>query len=104
MWIGFAIGLVVGTPQLVRSFRARREPEPTNSRLKLPVTVFMLGVCLTLAITGTAAAFFSVLGSVFLVQIGFIVAGRNPWWMQAWTDKRENVRYSSLPPRDLEID
>ena len=39
-----------------------------------------------------------------LVEIGFILAGRNPWWMQGAMDKREYVRYTSLPPRDLEID
>jgi hypothetical protein len=45
--------------------------------------------------------FFAILGSLLAVQVGFIPAGRNPWWMQDPIDKRERPRYSSGQPRDL---
>jgi hypothetical protein len=95
--------MLIGMAQLVKSFRMRHEPEPPNSRLKLPIMVLMLCGCIALVIVSTSSVLFSILAVVAVVEIGFIVVGRNPWWMQAAIDKREYVRYSS-PPRDLEID
>jgi hypothetical protein len=103
MWIGLGIGVLIGTAQLVRSFGVRHEPEPPNSRLKLPIMVLMLCGCVVLAIVGSSSVLFSILAVVVAVEVGFILAGRNPWWMQGAIDKREYVRYSSSP-RDLEID
>jgi hypothetical protein len=104
MWIGIAITGIVSATQLVKSFRIRHQPEPPNSRLKLPFMILLLAGCAWLVVAGTAPVLFSILAAVVVVGIGFILSGRNPWWMQGAIDKRERVRYTSLPPRDLEID
>ena len=102
MWIGLAIGALIGMGQLVSSFRARHAPEPSNSRLKLPIMILLLGGCVAVAITHTSPVLFSILAAVIAVQIGFVLAGRNPWWMQAAIDKREYGHYTSPPPRNLD--
>jgi hypothetical protein len=104
MWIVMAIVGLLSVAQLIKSFGTRHAPEPPNSRLKLPCMALLLAGCVGLAIDGSSPVLFSILGALVLVEIGFILAGRNPWWMQGAMDKREYVRYTSLPPRDLEID
>lgn len=102
MWIGLAIGAFIGTAQGIKTFRTRHEPEPPNSRLKLPFFMLCFGVLVAFAVGGTSTVVFSVLATVCAVEIGFILAGRNPWWMQAPIDKREYARYQSAPPHDLD--
>lgn len=88
--------------QLAKAFGMRHEPEPPNSRLKLPMLLVVLAVCVALAVTGAGAQaiVFIVLGAIVVVQIGYVQAGRNPWWMQ--DAKRERTRYTAVPPRDIE--
>lgn len=102
MWIGIAIGLAIGSPQLVKRFARRRGPEPPHGRFKLPVTLLLLGASVALAALGQEPLLFTVLALLFTVQVGFILAGRNPWWIQSWLDEREPPRYSSGQPRDLD--
>jgi hypothetical protein len=102
MWLGIAIGLAIGTPELVKRLARRHEPEPPHSRLKLPATLLLLVVCVALAALGEEPLLLAILASLFAIQVGFILAGRNPWRMQGWLDERERPRYSSGPPRDLD--
>jgi Flp pilus assembly protein TadB len=102
MWIGFAIGLAIGTPQLLKRFARRHEPEPRHGRLKLPVTLLLLAACVALAALGVEPLLLAILASLFAIQVGFILAGRNPWWMQDSLDQRERPRYTTDPPRDLD--
>jgi hypothetical protein len=95
--IGLVIGAVLAVPQLVRSYRLRDRPEPPNRRLKLPVMVLLLGGCLALAISGIGTVVLSIFGVVAAVEIGFILAGRNPWWMQSPHDRHESL--SGAPTR-----
>jgi hypothetical protein len=101
MWISLVTVCVITTAQLAKSFSARHEPEPPNSRLKLPFCALALAGCVALAVVGIEPVLFSLAAAILVVQIGFVLAGRNPWWMRAAIDKREYVRYSA-PPRDLE--
>jgi Flp pilus assembly protein TadB len=102
MWIGIAIGLTIATPQLLKRFAHRHEPEPAHGRLKLPTTLLLLVVCVALAALGVEPVLLAILASLFAIQVGFILAGRNPWWMQDSLDQRERPRYSSGQPRDLD--
>jgi hypothetical protein len=101
MWIGLTIGVLAGIVQGINNFRCRRDPEPPNSKLKLPLMLLLLAACVAPAVTGTSPIVFFVLAAVCTVEVGFILVGRNPWWMQGPMDKREYVRYQSAPPRDL---
>jgi hypothetical protein len=47
------------------------------------------------AVSGTWPAFWAVLVVLLLVEIGFVLAGRNPWWMQARLDRRRERRTST---------
>ncbi len=100
MWIGLALFLSLAMG--VKNFRRRHDPEPRNSRFKLPVTLLLLGGCIALAASGTEPVVFSILAAVMVVQIGFVLAGRNPWWMQGAMDRREIARYQSAPLPDLD--
>ena len=102
MWLGIAVGLTITTPQLVKRFARRHEPEPPHGRFKLPATLLLLGASVALTALGDEPLFFAILASLFAIQVGFILAGRNPWWMQGWLDERERPQYSSGPPRDLD--
>jgi hypothetical protein len=102
MWLGFAVGLTIATPPLLKRFARRHEPEPPHGRFKLRVTLLLLAVCVALAALGEESLFFAILASLFAIQVGFILAGRNPWWMQDSLDKRERPRYCTGQPRDLD--
>ena len=103
MWIGLTVGVIAAIVQGSYNFsRFRGDPEPPNSRLKLPLMLLLLAVCIALAASGLSPIVLSILAVICAVEVGFILAGRNPWWMQAPTDKREHVRYQSAPPRDLD--
>jgi hypothetical protein len=47
------------------------------------------------AAAGTWPAFWAVLVVLLLVEIGFVLAGRNPWLMQARLDRRRERRTST---------
>jgi hypothetical protein len=102
MWIGLAIGLLIGGAQLAKAFPRRHEPEPANNRLKLPLMSFLALACAGIAALGIAAVLSIVLAAVCAVEVGFVLAGRNPWWMQSPLDKRAERRYASGQPRDLD--
>ena len=102
MWIGCSVTVLIGVAQGIKNFRRRSEPEPPNSRLKLPLTLLALGGCVALAADGTEPIVLSILAAVLAAQIGFILAGRNPWWLQGAMDRRKFVRYQSAPPHDLD--
>jgi hypothetical protein len=89
MWIGLGIGVLIGGGQLVKAFLSRHEPEPPNNRLKLPIMLLLLGGCIALAVSDEFPVLFAALALLIAVEIPFILAGRNPWWMQAPIDKRE---------------
>jgi hypothetical protein len=100
MWIGLVIGLMGGGAQLVKSFARRGEPEPPNNRLKLPFMSFLGLTCVGIAAFGVAPVLFVLLAVVCTVEVGFVLASRNPWWMQSPLDRRKGSRYSSGLPRD----
>jgi hypothetical protein len=102
MWIGLTIGGVIGAIQLAKAFERRHEPEPPHSRAKLPVTLVLLACTVALAVLGEQPILFAVLALILAVQLGFILAGRNPWWMQGRLDSRTEPRRFSAPPRDLD--
>jgi hypothetical protein len=47
------------------------------------------------AVSGTWPAFWAALVVLLLVEISFVLAGRNPWWMQAHVDRRRERRTSA---------
>lgn len=96
MWIGLVIGGLVGGAQTVKAFARRHEPEPPNSRLKLPIMLLFLGGCIALGASGDFPVLFAAVALLIAIEIAFILAGRNPWWMQGAIDKRE---YQSSPER-----
>ncbi len=95
MLIGVVIGSVMAAVGLSQSFPRRHEPEPPNKRWKLPSLLVMTVIGVTFAVFGTWPAFWAVLVVLLLVEIGFVLAGRNPWWMQARLDKRRERRMST---------
>lgn len=88
MLIGAAVGAIVAAVGLSQSFPRRHEPEPPNSRWKLPSLLVMTVIGLIFAVAGTWLAFWAALIVLLLVEIGFVLAGRNPWWTQAHLDRR----------------
>ncbi|HST33325.1 MAG TPA: hypothetical protein VLJ80_07365 [Solirubrobacteraceae bacterium] len=102
MWLGIAIGLALGIPQLAKRFATRQEPEPRHGRFKLPATLFLLAVSVTLAALDEKPLFFAIFAALLATQVALVLAGRNPWWMQGWLDERERPHYSSGQPRDLD--
>jgi hypothetical protein len=95
MLIGVVIGSVVAAVGLSQSFPKRHEPEPPNGRWKLPSLLVMTVIGVAFAAAGTWPAFWTVLVVLLLVEIGFVLAGRNPWWMQAHVDRRRERRTSA---------
>jgi len=57
---------------------------------------------MTFAVFGEEPLPWAILASLFAIQVGFVLAGRNPGWMQDSLDQRERLRYSSGQPRDLD--
>jgi hypothetical protein len=47
------------------------------------------------AAAGTWPALWELLVVLLLVEIGFVLAGRNPWWMQARIGRRRERRTST---------
>ena len=88
MLTGLVIGTIVAVVGLSQSFPRRHEPEPPNSRWKLPSLIFMAAMCVAFAVVGPWPLFWAALGVGILVEIGFVLAGRNPWWMQGRLDRR----------------
>jgi amino acid transporter len=95
MLTGVVIGLVVAAIGLFQSFPKRHEPEPPNSRWKLPSLIVMTVIGVVFAAVGTWPAFWTALVVLLLAEIGFVLAGRNPWWMQAHVDRRRERRTSA---------
>jgi hypothetical protein len=88
MLTGAVIGAIVAAIGLSQSFPKRHEPEPPNSRWKLPSLVVMTVIGLVFAVSGTWPVLWAGLVVILLVEIGFVLAGRNPWWMQGPLDRR----------------
>lgn len=88
MLTGAIIGAIAAAVGLLRAFPKRHEPEPPNSRWKLPLLVFIVAICLVFMIFGPWPVFWAILAGLFLVEVGFVLAGRNPWWMQGNLDRR----------------
>ena len=88
MLTGLVIGTIVAVVGLSRSFPGRREPEPPNSRWKLPSLVVMAATCVAFTVAGPWPVVWATLVIVLLVEIGFVLAGRNPWWMRSGLDWR----------------
>jgi hypothetical protein len=102
MWTGI-IFAVLGVLQLAQNFASRHDPAPPNSRLKLPVVSLLAVACIYLAASGTSRVVLSIAAAVLVVEIGMIIAGRNPWWMWGAFDKKEHdLRYTSAPPSDID--
>lgn len=94
MLIGAVIGAIVAAVGLSQSFPKRHEPEPPNSRWKLPSLVVMTVIGVVFA-AGTWPVLWAALIVVLLMEIGFVLAGRNPWWMQGRLDRRRERRTSA---------
>jgi hypothetical protein len=47
------------------------------------------------AVSGTWPVLWAALVVVLLAEIGFVLAGRNPWWMQGRLDRRREGRTSA---------
>jgi hypothetical protein len=73
---------------LRREFPHRHEPEPPNDRRKLPTTAVMAAVCIAFAVLGPWRVFWGILAVMGCIEIAFILAGRNPWWMQGYRERR----------------
>jgi len=52
--------------------------------------VLLVGGCAAWALVGEWPALWAALGVLCLVQIGFVLSGRNPWWMQAAWERRDD--------------
>lgn len=96
MWIGLVIGSLFAVATWSRAFPRRHEPEPPNSRLKGPVSALLIVACAVLAFVGPWPVVWAALALWGSVQLGFVLAGRNPWWMQGWRELRAMER---LPDR-----
>jgi len=64
--------------------------EPPNSRWKLPTLIVFIPICVGFAFIGLPVLW-AVLGVICAVEIGFVLAGRNPWWMQGWRERQANT-------------
>jgi peptidoglycan/LPS O-acetylase OafA/YrhL len=95
MLTGVVIGSVVAAIGLFQSFQRRHEPEPPNSRWKLPSLIVMTVIGVVFAVSGTWPVLWAALVVVLLAEIGFVLAGRNPWWMQGRLDRRREGRTSA---------
>jgi sterol desaturase/sphingolipid hydroxylase (fatty acid hydroxylase superfamily) len=82
MLIGLVIGTIFAVVGLSQSFPRRHEPEPPNSRWKLPSLILIVVTRVTFAVAGPWPVVWVALAVVLLVEIGYVLAGRNPWWMQ----------------------
>jgi hypothetical protein len=101
MWSQWIVGLGGGLSSvigLVKSLRFRGQPEPPNRRWKLPMLIVFAAVFLAFAvIDGGGVVLGSVLTAILLVEIGFILGGRNPWWMQSPRDRNEHIGSPPYP-------
>jgi len=88
MLVGLVIGTIVALVGLWQSFPKRHAPEPPNSRWKLPSLILMVVMCVVFAVVGPWPVVWAALAVALLVEIGFGLAGRNPWWMQGRLDRR----------------
>ncbi|HUN78030.1 MAG TPA: hypothetical protein VMU32_03840 [Solirubrobacteraceae bacterium] len=88
MLTGVIIGGIVAGVGLLRLYPKRHEPEPPNSRWKLPFLIVMVAICVVFTIVGQWPILWAALAVVIFVQIGFVLIGRNPWWMQTSLDRR----------------
>ncbi len=88
MLIGLVIGTIVVAVGLSQSFHRRHEPEPPNSRWKLPWLILLSASGVVLAVVGPWPVVWASLVVLLLVEVGFVLAGRNPWWMQSRFDRR----------------
>jgi hypothetical protein len=86
--IGLIIGTIFAVVGLSQSFPKRHAPEPPNSRWKLPLLILLAVTCVAFAVVGPWPVVWAALAVVLLVEIGFVLAGRNPWWMQGRLDRR----------------
>jgi hypothetical protein len=102
MWFALGVTVLVGGAQLIKSFRTRHQPEPPNNRLKLPTMLIGIVSSVALIVDGTWTVLFAVCGVLCALEAGFVLAGRNPWWMQAPLDRKAYERYRTGPPRDLD--
>lgn len=84
--IGSGVGLASSWP--------RRQEDLPNSPFKLPFFVLCVLVGAVLLVSGTAVILMSIGCAIGLVEVGMIVAGRNPWWMQSPLDRRWAKRHS----------
>jgi hypothetical protein len=89
MLIGLVIGTIFGVVGLSQAFPKRHAPEPPNSRWKLPSLILMAVICVAFAVVGSWPVVWAALTVGLLVEIGFVLAGRNPWWMQGRLDRRD---------------
>lgn len=96
MLIGLVIGTIVAVVGLSQSFPRRHEPEPPNSRWKLPSLILMAATCVAFMVVGPWPVVWAALFIVLFVEIGFVLCGRNPWWMQGRPDWRRQ-RPIALP-------
>jgi hypothetical protein len=88
MLTGIIIGGTFGVILLGQNFVRRHEPEPPNSRWKLPSLIISATACVAFAVAASWPVFWAILAAVLLMEIGFVLAGRNPWWMQSYLDRR----------------
>jgi hypothetical protein len=85
---GLVIGTIIAVVGLSQSFTRRHEPEPPNSRWKLPSLILTAAACVAFMLAGPWPVVWAALFIVLLVEIGFVLSGRNPWWMQGRLDWR----------------
>lgn len=100
METGVVIGAIFGGVfGFARTFPRRHDPEPPNARWKLPMLVVLTAICVVLAVISSSvisSLFGAVLAASFVVQIGLVLAGRNPWWMQIRWERRR-TQLTSAP-------
>jgi hypothetical protein len=102
MWFALGVTVIVGGALMIKSFRSRHEPEPSNNRLKLPTMLICFAASVMFVVVGIETVLFTICGVLSALEAGFVMAGRNPWWMQAPLDKKADERYQAGPPRDLD--
>jgi len=67
--------------------RYRGQPEPPNNRIKLPMLILATAFFGVELAKGEDVVLSTILIVVGVVTMGFILAGRNRWWMQGPADR-----------------
>ncbi|MGO9322773.1 MAG: hypothetical protein ACLQBY_18490 [Solirubrobacteraceae bacterium] len=87
MTVSMGLVFCIAMAFLVFNARYRGQPEPPNNRIKLPLVLLETAFFAVLVSKGEHVVLSSILIVVGIVTAGFILAGRNPWWLQGSADR-----------------